>query len=126
MIDEKRKFRRLALTMEDGFFGTFQLTDKETLVVPILSLSAGGLHFALPAAKNDLIEEGTRMNLKKLIGTVKLNFLSDISIDVRWKEKANTPDYMFVGCKLLDLSESVQEQVIKFVDKERKTRGQYG
>jgi c-di-GMP-binding flagellar brake protein YcgR len=126
MVDEKRRFRRLALTMEDGFFGTFQVTDKETLVVPILSLSAGGLHFALPAAKKDLIEKGTRMHLKKLIGTVKLNFLSDISIDVRWKEKANIPDYMFVGCKLLDLSESVQEQVIKFVDKERKTRGQYG
>jgi c-di-GMP-binding flagellar brake protein YcgR len=126
MVDEKRRFRRLALTMEDGFFGTFQITDKETLVVPILSLSAGGLHFALPVAKKDLIGEGTRMHLKKLIGTVKLNFFSDISIDVRWKEKANTPDYMFVGCKLLDLSESVREQVIKFVDEERKIRGQYG
>jgi c-di-GMP-binding flagellar brake protein YcgR len=126
MADEKRRFRRLALTMEDGFFGTFQITDGETLVVPILSLSAGGLHFALPAVKEDLVKEGTRMHLKKLIGTVKLSFLNDISIEARWKEKANTPDYMFVGCKLLDLSESVQKQVIEFVDKERKVRGQYG
>jgi hypothetical protein len=125
MPDEKRKFRRLALNMEDGFFGTFQLAGGETLVAPILSLSAGGLHFALPAAKENLVEDGARMRLKKLIGTVKLSFLGDIDVEICWKEKANTPDYLYVGCKLLDLSDSLREQVIKFVDMERKTRGQY-
>jgi c-di-GMP-binding flagellar brake protein YcgR len=125
MPDEKRQYRRLTLTMEDGFFGTFQLDDGETLVAPVLSLSAGGLHFALPSAKQDLIKEGTRMHLKKLIGTVKINFLEEVDVEARWKEKANRPDYLFVGCKLIDLSESVIEQVVKFVDAERKTRGQY-
>ena len=125
MPDEKRQYRRLILTMEDGFFGTFQLPDGDTLVAPVLSLSAGGLHFALPAAKQDVVAEGTRMHLKKLVGTVKLNFLEEIDVEIRWKEKANTPDYLFVGCKLIDLSESVIAQVIKFVDIERKTRGQY-
>jgi c-di-GMP-binding flagellar brake protein YcgR len=125
MPDEKRQYRRLTLAMEDGFFGTFQLADGETLVAPVLSLSAGGLHFALPAAKQDVVAEGARMHLKKLVGTVKLNFLEEIDVEIRWKEKANRSDYLFVGCKLMDLSESVIDQVIKFVDTERKTRGQY-
>lgn len=125
MPDEKRKYRRVALEVEDGYFGSFKLADEKTLVAPILSLSAGGLQFALPAAKQDLIEVGNRMYLKQLSGTVQLSFLSDIYIEVRWKRGSDMPDYVLVGCELLDLSDSLKEQVIKFVDVERKSRGQY-
>lgn len=125
MPEELRKYRRVALTVEDGYFGRFSLADEETLMAPILSLSAGGLHFALPKAKQGLIEVGSRMHLKQLVGTVQLSFLSDIYVEVRWKEKGDLPDYMFVGCELIDLSDALREQVIKFVDAERKTRGQY-
>ncbi len=126
MPEEKRKYRRVALTVEDGYFGTFHLGDEKNLVAPILSLSAGGLQFALPDAKQDMVEVGQRMHLKQISGTIQLNFLSDLSIEVRWKETAETPGYFSIGCEILDLSDSLRDQVIKFVDSERKTRGQYG
>lgn len=125
MSEEKRQYPRVALTVEDGYFGTFRLADENTLVAPILSLSAGGLMLALAEAKLEQIEVGDRMHLKHLSGTVQLNFLSDIDVTVRWIEDTESPDYKSVGCELLDLSDSLREQVTKFVDIERKSRGQY-
>ena len=125
MSEEQRKYRRVALTVEDGYFGTFHLGNEKTLVAPILSLSAGGLQFALPKAKEDQIEEGQRIHLKQLSGTVQLNFLSDLNVEVRWKRPGETPEYLSVGCEIIDLSDSLRDQVIKFVDSERKVRGQY-
>lgn len=125
MPDEKRTYRRVALEVEDGYFGSFRLADEETFAAPILSLSAGGLQLALPKAKEDLVDVGTRMYLKQLIGAVQLSFLADIYVEARWKKESDSPDYILVGCELLDLSDPLKDQVIKFVDAERKARGQY-
>jgi c-di-GMP-binding flagellar brake protein YcgR len=88
-------------------------------------LSAGGLMLALSKAKLEQVKIGDRMHLKSLSGTVQLNFLSDIYIEIRWIKESDSPGYMSVGCELLNLSNSLKEQVIKFVDIERKSRGQY-
>ena len=52
-IEEKRKYARLALRIDDGYFGNFKLDNNEQLVGPIVNISAGGtlicLEEALPA-----------------------------------------------------------------------------
>ena len=48
VTDEKRKYPRIALEIEDGYFGNFKLSENEKLVAPIVNFSAGGLNMAVP------------------------------------------------------------------------------
>lgn len=125
MSEEKRKYRRVALEVEDGYFGTFRLENEKTFVAPILSLSAGGLQFALPKENENILEVGSKLHLRQISGGVNLSFLSDIDVEVRWKEALQIPEYVSIGCELMDLPDSLRDQVIKFVDVERRARGQY-
>ena len=121
---EKRKFPRLNLLVEDGYFGNFELMNGK-LAAPIVNLSAGGFNIALPQSARDKIKEGDTIALRNIAGGASLNFLTDIKAEIRWIKSLNTPGYVSVGCKFLDLTGPVQQQLIQFVDSERVARGQY-
>jgi c-di-GMP-binding flagellar brake protein YcgR len=123
--DEKRKYRRLNLKIEDGYFGNFRLSSDETFVAPIVNLSAGGLNMAASAKDREKIKEGDHLLLQKIVGGASLSFLSQIKAEVRWIKKLTLPGYISVGCRFEEIADDVRQQLIKFVDSDRMTRGQY-
>jgi c-di-GMP-binding flagellar brake protein YcgR len=124
VTEEKRKYPRLDLSVEDGYFGNLQLAG-EKLAAPIVNLSAGGFNIALPLAAGGKVKEGDIINLLNIAGGANLTFLDNLKAEIRWIKSMNTPGYVSVGCKFLNLSEPVLRQVIRFVDSERMARGQY-
>ena len=124
-IEEKRKYPRLALRIEDGYFGNFKLADDDKLVGPIVNISAGGLNMAAPAKSADRIKVGDRLLLVSIAGGANFAFIQQIQAEIRWINKSETPGYLAVGMEFTDLPESVREQMAIFVSTERKTRGQY-
>jgi c-di-GMP-binding flagellar brake protein YcgR len=124
-IEEKRKYPRLALRIEDGYFGNFKLADDDKLVGPIVNISAGGLNMAAPAKSADRIKVGDRLLLVSIAGGANFAFIQQIQAEIRWINKSETPGYLAVGMEFMDLAESVREQMAIFVNTERKTRGQY-
>ena len=125
-IEEKRKYRRLTLGIDDGYFGNFKLGNDESMVAPIVNISAGGLNLAAPAQAGNRLKEGDRLILAGIAGGANFAFLNDIPSEVRWVKQLDTPGYISVGCEFTGIPESVRQQLIKFVDSERMTRGQYG
>jgi c-di-GMP-binding flagellar brake protein YcgR len=123
--EEKRKFPRINLKIEDGYFGNFKLANDEKLIGPIVNFSAGGLNLAAPERAAGKIKEGDRLLLVNIAGGTNLAFVNQIAAQIRWIDKSETPGYLSVGMEFLDLSPSVQEQMLKFVDSERMSRGQY-
>ena len=123
--DEKRQYPRLVLSVEDGFFGNFMLTDETSLMASIVNLSAGGVNFSAPSKVREQINEGDILLLKTIAGATHLSFLEDIKSEIRWIEEQGDSGVLAVGCMFLDLSEPVLDQLIRFVDAERMVRGQY-
>ena len=124
-IEEKRKYRRLILGIDDGYFGNFKLDNDESLVAPIVNISAGGLNMAAPTQTGSRLKEGDRLVLASIAGGTNFAFMNDIPSEVRWVKQLETPGYISVGCEFTSIPEAVREQLIRFVDSERMTRGQY-
>ena len=124
-IEEKRKYPRLALRIEDGYFGNFILADDEKLVGPIVNISAGGLNLAASENAGQKIKVGDHLLLLSIAGGANLAFLQQIPAEIRWIDKSGTPGYLSVGLEFMEVAEAVREQLSKFVNSERKARGQY-
>lgn len=124
-IEEKRKYPRLALGIEDGYFGNFKLANDESLVGPLVNISAGGLNLAAPEKVGHQIKVGDRLLLLSIAGGANLAFLEHIPAEIRWIDKSETPGYLAVGLEFMEMAEDVREQLAKFVNSERKARGQY-
>lgn len=122
---EKRKYRRLDLKIEDGYFGSFQLAGDDSLVAPIVNLSAGGLNMAASEKARETIKEGDILMLKNIVGGTNLSFLNHIKTEIRWIKELTVPGYLSVGCRFDGIEDAVRQQLIKFVDSERVARGQY-
>jgi c-di-GMP-binding flagellar brake protein YcgR len=125
MVEEKRKFPRVALKIEDGYFASFKLANDEKLVGPIINFSAGGLNLEAPANAADKIKAGDRLFLINIAGGTTLAFVSQIEAEIRWINPSEDPAYLSVGMEFIDISQAVREQMIKFVHSERMSRGQY-
>ncbi len=123
--EEKRKYPRVILKVEDGFFGNFKLTNADIIIAPIVNLSAGGLNMSVPDNAKDQIKEGDILLLQSIVGGTNLAFLSDIQAEIRWIKDLKTPGYVSAGCRFKELSDAVRDQVVKFVNSERMARGQY-
>lgn len=123
--EEKRKYPRVVLKIEDGYFGNFKLPNADIIIAPIVNLSAGGLNMSVPDKAKDQIGEGDVLLLQSIAGGANLSFLSDIKTEIRWIKDLNTPGYVSVGCNFKELSEAVRDQLAKLVHSERMARGQY-
>lgn len=121
--DERRKYPRLVLDVEDGYFGNFKLPNQDNLIAPILNLSAGGLNMAVTKDARTKIKDGDILLLRNIAGGARLAFLSDIKAEIRWiKDESG---HIHVGCQFGELAEEVLLQLKKFVATERMARGQY-
>lgn len=123
--EEKRQYRRVILKIEDGYFGNFKLTNTDIIIAPIVNLSAGGLNMSVPNNAKDQIKVGDTLLLQSIVGGANLSFLGDIKAEIRWIKDLQTPGYVSAGCRFKELSDDVHKQLVKFVDSERMTRGQY-
>jgi c-di-GMP-binding flagellar brake protein YcgR len=123
--EEKRKYPRVNLKVEDGFFGNFKLATADIIIAPIVNLSVGGLNMSVPDNARDQINEGDILLLQSIVGGTNLSFLSDIKAEIRWIKALKTPGYVAVGCRFKELSDAVRNQLGNFVDSERMARGQY-
>lgn len=124
-VEEKRLYPRLALNIEDGYFGHLKLANAESLSAPIVNLSAGGINLAVPEKAKGKINEGDILLLRNIVGGANLSFLADIKAEIRWIKGLEMPNYVSVGCRFKEIDSDVRQQLSRFVDSERMTRGQY-
>jgi len=123
--EEKRLYPRLALQIEDGYFGHFSLADNGRLAALIVNLSAGGINIAVAESESDKINDGNTLELQQISGGTNFSFLKDLRAEIRWIKKLEIAGYVSVGCRFVDMTEELREQLGQFVNSERMTRGQY-
>jgi c-di-GMP-binding flagellar brake protein YcgR len=125
MTNENRVFRRVEFEADDAIFGDFILPNQESILLTIVNLSAGGFNLAIPQEDAAKVQIGAVLQLKRIIGTENLEFLSSAEADIKWLKEESELELVVAGCEFRNLSEPVIQQIVKFVDSERMVRGQY-
>ncbi len=125
MSTERRRYRRVKLGLEDGFFGNFQLSDGSVINAPLVNLSAGGVNFVLPAADRERIKPGSRLVLLRIFGVTNFELNRSAEALVRWIGDPGPGGTVPVGCEFQEIDESERGRLERFVDAERVVRGQY-
>ncbi len=125
MVTEKRKYRRVKLSVEDGFFGNFQLSDGSVVNAPLVNLSAGGFNFALPHKEQQKLRPGSKLAMVKIFGATNFELTKTAAAQVRWIGDPEPDGTIPVGCEFQDLDDSERLRIERFVDEERVVRGQY-
>lgn len=117
--------QRVKLKVEDGFFGCFQLDNDDTLVAPIINLSADKALIAIPKKKLKSLQAGDRVKFLQIIGSANINFDGRIHTKINWIKDLNHSHYLAAACNFYELADTVRDQIVYFVESERTTRGQY-
>ncbi|NNG00173.1 MAG: PilZ domain-containing protein [Desulfobacteraceae bacterium] len=125
MATEKRDYPRVHFDLEEGFIGDFRLPSEEQLTALIMNISGGGAGLAVVTRFVEKLGIGDTLVLKKIVGAVNLEFLSDIQAQVQWIKNIDSSGYVGAGCIFIDLPRKTLEQLLKFIESERKFRGQY-
>ena len=102
--EERRKYRRVFFKKEDGIVASFTFPEiqGDPLEADVMNLSEDGV--CLTYRKNLVI-------LTRLKGiTPELEF-DELRIEVRWIMDDNFFEHEQIGCKILNVSDSLKEQI---------------
>ena len=120
---ERREFKRVAIPSSDGIMGFIsspRLKADNTIAVNIIDLSAGGLHFFLPRSSFKAIGAGDDLILREIKGTKKLEFISNVELQVKWIAEHPSLKHVGLGCEFLNISDEIRQQIDQFVDAMRR------
>ena len=92
---EKRQYPRVALRVDDGYFGHFTLPDNNTLMASIVNLSGGGVNFFVPPRMAALVKSGDVLLLKNIAGAARLAFMADIKAEINWIKALESEQDLF-------------------------------
>lgn len=116
---------QINLKLDDGFFGCFQLCSGQSLVVPLILLGADKTLFALSQKDSDTLKTGDRVSFHQILGAAHLHFKDHIAAKIEWMKSLNRAPYLAVACRFSAVADTVQHQLVRFIETERMARGQY-
>ena len=111
--EERRKYRRVFFKKEDGIVASFTFPEiqGDPLEADVMNLSEDGV--CLTYRKNPAIKikKDDILILSQLKGlTPELEF-DELRIEVRWIMDDNFFEHEQIGCKILNASDSLKEQI---------------
>lgn len=117
---------QIKLKLDDGFYGCFKMDSGHPLVVPLISLSADTALFALSKKESGTFKTGDRVRFQQILGAAQIDFKDQILGKIKWIKSLNRAPYLAVACRFLAVTDTVHQQLVRFIETERQTRGQYG
>ncbi len=115
--DERRKFRRVFFTKEDKIAAYIVSPENNKLPVEagVMNLSEEGICLSYEKSKTFKVKRGEILNLIQIIGTKPELSVDELKIEVRWIMDENYFDHDQIGCKILNPSNELREE-IKLID----------
>jgi len=130
MEKEQRRFKRFYIPLDDRIEGIFSLSLKNSeaylFTARIMDISEGGLNFALKRHDAKGIRSGDRLILKRIKGSKKLEFCTNMELEIRWTmgKSDRFLKHVGVGCGFQNISEALRQQIAQFVDSGIESQGQ--
>jgi len=103
--EERRQYKRVIFTIEDGIIGTFTApSDTDTTVkARVINISEGGVQLTFKPILNNRIKVGDRLLLTEIKGDKSDQVVVNVDAEVRWITENKLSEKIGVGLKFLDV-----------------------
>ncbi|MDM8524731.1 PilZ domain-containing protein [Desulfococcaceae bacterium HSG8] len=115
---ERRRYRRIFFSMEDGPTALFTHVrfSEEAVTATIMDMSIGGLGMTLKKDGNTFINIGDLLRLNEIRGLKNSQFLNNVEMEIRWIQNYDALQHVLFGCEFTDISTETEEQIQEFID----------
>jgi c-di-GMP-binding flagellar brake protein YcgR len=115
---ERRKYKRVIFTPEDGIVGVFQPPDggSEPLTADVINLSEGGVQLTFKSILENRIREGDRLILTEIRGKSSSQVIINVDTEVRWISQDELSHKTGIGCEFQDLFVDSKKKITDFVE----------
>ena len=105
MGQERRKFKRVLFTIEDGIIGTFSpVAQKESNVsANVMNISEGGVQLTFKPILNHRIKVGDRLLLTEIRGDKSGQIIVNVDAEVKWISEDTLQEEIGVGLQFVDV-----------------------
>ena len=114
MGQERRKYKRVLFTIEDGIIGTFSpgKESEESVTANGINISEGGVQLTFKPILNNRIKVGDRLLLTEIKGEKSDQVIVNVDAEVKWISDDKLSEDIGVGLQFVD----VFDQSKKFND----------
>ena len=115
---ERRKFKRVLFTPEDGIVGVFNPPhdEGEMITAQVMNVSEGGLQLTFKPILKNRIKEGDRLLLTEIKGTTSSQVIINVDTEVRWISEDQLSKQIGIGCEFQNVLEQNKRQISEFVE----------
>ncbi len=107
MSDERRKYKRVLFTIEDGIIGTFSSSQEqeedEAVDAKVLNISEGGVQLTFKPILNHRIKVGDRLLLTEIRGEQSGQVIVNVDAEVKWITEDKLSEDIGVGLQFVDV-----------------------
>jgi len=116
---ERRQFRRVVFTMEDGIVGVFEppgVEGSKHISAQVLNLSEGGLQLTFNTVLKQRIKEGDRLLLTEIRGSGSTEVVVNVDTEVRWISRDELSEKIGIGCEFINLLDDTKQKINKMME----------
>jgi c-di-GMP-binding flagellar brake protein YcgR len=115
---ERRKYKRVLFTVEDGIVGVFNPPDSkgESVTANIMNLSEGGVQLTFNSILGNKIREGDKLLLTEIRGSESSQVIVNVDTEVRWISEDDLSQDVGIGCEFQDLLEDKKKKIHDVVE----------
>lgn len=105
MSDERRKFKRVLFTIEDGIIGTFTESNKKMDIVDanVMNISEGGVQLTFKPILNHRIKVGDKLLLTEIRGEKSGQVVVNVDAEVKWITEDRLSEDIGLGLEFVDV-----------------------
>ena len=105
MSDERRKYKRVLFTIEDGIIGTFTESNKKLDIVDanVMNISEGGVQLTFKPILNHRIKVGDKLLLTEIRGEKSGQVVVNVDAEVKWITEDRLSEEIGLGLEFVDV-----------------------
>lgn len=105
MSDERRKYKRVLFTIEDGIIGTFSSSEltEEGIDANVINISEGGVQLTFKPILNHKIRVGDRLLLTEIRGEKSGQVIVNVDAEVKWISEDRLSEDIGIGLQFVDV-----------------------
>ncbi len=111
--DERRKFKRVLFTVEDGIVGVFNPpgTDGSPIEAMVMDMSAGGVKLLFKPILKNRIMEGDRLVLSEIRGSGSSQVIVNVDTEVKWITEDELNKTIGLGVEFLNILDDRKQEI---------------
>jgi c-di-GMP-binding flagellar brake protein YcgR len=118
-VTERRQFKRVVFTMDDGIVGILNppgVSRGQPITAQVLNLSEGGLQLTFNAVLKQRIKEGDRLLLTEIRGSAASEVIVNVDTEVRWISRSQLSEKIGIGCEFKNLLEDTKKKINRLIE----------